>query len=185
MDENNQIIECYGSAMAAAEANNVDLSLLTKVCRKEEGHNSAGGFKWCYVNDYDTEYLNNIKIKKSTTSVYQMDNTTGKIIKKWNSIAEAVQELHIQQSDISHCLSGRYKTAGGFGWCTEDNVNTFKPYKKEKSIIQLDKENNFIKEWTSAKDAATFLSKDASTIRKAARGDRKTAYGYIWKYKEE
>ena len=185
MDENNQIIECYGSAMAAAEANNVDLSLLTKVCRKEEGHNSAGGFKWCYVNDYDTEYLNNIKIKKSTTSVYQMDNTTGKIIKKWNSIAEAVQELHIQQSDISHCLSGRYKTAGGFGWCTEDNVNTFKPYKKEKSIIQLDKKNNFIKEWTSAKDAATFLSKDASTIRKAARGDRKTAYGYIWKYKEE
>ena len=185
IDKNNKIIECYGSAMAAAEANNIDLSLLTKVCRKEKGHNSAGGFKWCYTKDYDIEYLNNIKIKKPTTFIYQMDNTTGEVIKKWNSIADAVRSLNIQQSDISHCLSGRYNTAGGFGWCTEETVMNFKPYKREKSIIQLDKDNNFIKEWASAKEAANFLNKDASAIRRVARGERKTAYNYIWRYKEE
>lgn len=184
LDNDGNIIKHYSSAMAASETNNLDLSSLTKACRRSSSQNSCGGYKWAYVEDYDKKYFQATKIKTFKRQVYQMDNNDGNIIKIWDSIIDAARELGIQQSDISHCLSGKYRIAGGFGWCTEDTLNKFKPYKRERTILQFDKNRNFIKEWNSAKEAADFLNKDGNNIRAAAKGKRKTAYGYIWKYKE-
>lgn len=52
-------------------------------------------------------------------------------------------------------------------------------------VLQYDKDNNFIKEWKSAKEAAKTLKNkiNGSDIRACIRGDQKTAYGYIWKEK--
>lgn len=38
---------------------------------------------------------------------------TGKI---FNTIKEAAQKMNVSETGISHCLSGRYKTTGGFHW---------------------------------------------------------------------
>jgi hypothetical protein len=56
---------------------------------------------------------------------------------------------------------------------------------KAKSIpaVQYDLQGNFIKEWDSAKQAGTFLKIDSSDICSCRRGKRKSAGGYIWKYK--
>lgn len=48
-------------------------------------------------------------------TIYQYD-TEGNFIKKWDSISDASRELGIGNSNISNCLSGRYKTAGGYKW---------------------------------------------------------------------
>ena len=51
-------------------------------------------------------------------------------------------------------------------------------------ILQYDLNNNFIQSFSSPKEAATFLNKSQSShITACAKGKRKTAYGYIWKYK--
>ena len=58
---------------------------------------------------------------------------------------------------------------------------------KSKAVLQFDTNNNFIKEWPSATEAGKFYSKAKNpyaTIAKACNGNLKTAYGYIWKYKE-
>jgi hypothetical protein len=56
--------------------------------------------------------------------------------------------------------------------------------KLKKPILQYDKKGNFLKEWTSAKDAGEFYGSD-TTIQNALKQRRcKTAYGFIWKYKE-
>jgi hypothetical protein len=56
--------------------------------------------------------------------------------------------------------------------------------KLKKPIIQYDKQGNFIKEWDSANDAGRFYGSD-TTIQNALKQRRcKTAYGFIWKYKE-
>ncbi len=39
--------------------------------------------------------------------------------------------------------------------------------------------------WEDAKTAAESLNKKANSIRAVCRGAGKTAYGYIWKYKED
>ncbi len=109
----NNIIECYGSAMAAAEANNIDLSLLTKVCRGEQ--ESCGNFKWSYAENYTSLKTKNSKTNIKSFKINQIDPITNQILKVWNSVKEAAQTLEIDASGISHCLSGRYKTSAGYG----------------------------------------------------------------------
>ena len=48
--------------------------------------------------------------------------------------------------------------------------------------IKYDKEGNFIKRWDCAKDASRELGISNSAICACARGTRKTAGGFVWKY---
>jgi hypothetical protein len=52
----------------------------------------------------------------------------------------------------------------------------------EKSILQFDKQGNFIKQWDSAKKAAKELNLHSSGINMCLRGKYKTAGSYVWKY---
>ena len=57
----------------------------------------------------------------------------------------------------------------------------------EKIISQYDLKNNYIATYSSYQEAALALGKDKKCnghISQAARGIRKTAYGYIWKLEE-
>ena len=54
--------------------------------------------------------------------------------------------------------------------------------KNAKSVLQYDKEGNFIKEWKSAAEAKKFLGIDNITV--VCNGKRKYAGGYIWKWGE-
>ena len=58
--------------------------------------------------------------------------------------------------------------------------------KNQKPIIQqFDKENNFIAEFNTPTEACRSVQgSKASHITEVCKGVRKTAYGYIWKYKE-
>ena len=54
---------------------------------------------------------------------------------------------------------------------------------RQKPIIQYDLNMNKIKEWPSAKIAATELNIDNGSIAVCCKGRQKTAYKSIWKYK--
>lgn len=47
--------------------------------------------------------------------VYQY-STTGEFIKVWDSQSTASKELGINQTNISRCIKGVYKQAGGYKW---------------------------------------------------------------------
>lgn len=52
-----------------------------------------------------------------------------------------------------------------------------------KCIIQYDLDGNFIKEWPSSAEITRQLG-FGNTTTAVCRGERKSAYGYIWKFKE-
>lgn len=82
------------------------------VCRG--GRITAGGYKWRFKENYSNE--SNIKHKpKKCGDIYQMD-IQGNIIAKFASAAEASRHMDIDRSNISLCLSGKRKTAGGYKW---------------------------------------------------------------------
>ena len=54
----------------------------------------------------------------------------------------------------------------------------------KKTVYQYDLQGNFIKEWRSATDIHKELGFSNSNIAKCCRNKSKTAYGYIWRYKE-
>ena len=77
-------------------------------------------------------------------------------------------------------------------WITHiENIN-FKTAQKRKSdkisrtILQYDLEGKFIREWKSAFEVKKILGYSQGNIRGCCLGEygRKTAYGYIWKFKE-
>lgn len=51
-------------------------------------------------------------------------------------------------------------------------------------VLQYSLQGDLIKEWESAKQAGSVLSVDSSDICSCRRGRRKSAGGFIWKYKE-
>lgn len=59
-----------------------------------------------------------------------------------------------------------------------------------RKIQQFDKGNNLIKEWTSFYEAAKYINIEGNTsstiknIHACCNNKRKTAYNFIWKYKE-
>ena len=57
------------------------------------------------------------------------------------------------------------------------NKNCWKP------ILQYDLDGNLIKEWPSVASANKSFGTSNSHIGNCANGRRKTAYGYVWKYK--
>lgn len=55
------------------------------------------------------------------------------------------------------------------------------------SILQYNLDGNFIREWSNITDAEkeiTGCKRSKGKISAVAKGKRKTAFGYIWKYKE-
>lgn len=53
-----------------------------------------------------------------------------------------------------------------------------------KSVLQYDKEGNFIKEWECEKTASIELSISKTAINNCLKKRSKTAGGYIWKFKD-
>ena len=53
--------------------------------------------------------------KKCSLPILQFTKS-GELVKEWPSVNEAYRQLGIPQSNICHCLKGRYKSAGGFVW---------------------------------------------------------------------
>lgn len=73
---------------------------------------------------------------------------------------------------ISEGLKKTDKNKGLNHWCA-------------KAIGQYDKKGNFIKEWSYIREAAQTLGIQGANISACAKGRRKTAGGYIWRYMEE
>lgn len=56
--------------------------------------------------------------------------------------------------------------------------------RNSKRIVQYDKSGNFIKEYSSSKEAERAMGNTQRHIVDVANGRRKSAYGYIWRWKE-
>ena len=54
---------------------------------------------------------------------------------------------------------------------------------RTKPIIQYTKEGEFIKEWTSGREASIVLSIPPGNITKCCKGELKSAGGFVWSYK--
>ena len=84
---------------------------------------------------------------------------------------------HKDENKANNCLQN-------LEWCDakyNSNYGT-RNEKFKKPVLQYDLNGNFIKEWPSATD----VGKEANdNICKCLKGKQKSAYGYIWKYKED
>ena len=72
-------------------------------------------------------------------------------------------------------------------WCDRRyNVNYgTRNERVSRKILQYSKSGEFIREWQGAREVERVLGIDNSHINACCRGKLKSAYGFIWKYKEK
>ena len=131
----------------------------------------------------------------------------GNFIKEYESAIEAKRITKISgiSDNASSYKNGKNKTAGGYLWFYKnsfneqilkekiENAKIKKPspsgaskkisLKLMKPVLQYDLEGNFIKEWSSLKEASYHCNIHQSNISNCCRGTQRTCKNYIWKFK--
>lgn len=141
---------------------------------------------------------NNAGGKATSIPIYQIDATTGLIIKKWFSARQAACELGVSNGNISNAVKNKNITSAGFLWrkvsesiLVDGYISDFKEILKErqktsagKPILQIDKNSlKVIREWDSAQIAYRELGIHFSSISSVCNKEKGTAGGFIWKFK--
>ena len=197
-----EVINSYPSMTAASISTGIDLSHLSKACRGAttcHGHKikSAGGFIWRVENEpEDFNSIASINPHIQGRKVYKIQIGTKLILDEYDSVKDAADKNNINQSSISSCLSGKYKSAGGFGWCFADNYKEYKPAFPMKVVQMFDTNGKLLKEFDNAEDASIYIcgsDKKVHCIRSTCRlnGIENNAIkprkskGYVWRYKDE
>lgn len=111
----------------------------------------------------------------------------GEFIREWESVNLVKQELKINNVEL--VVKRLRNSAGGYIWrykgdeLTNDDlvkININRSGQIPKKILQIDKKGKIIKEW----DSINSVKMVYGHINSVLRGDRKTAGGFFWKYKE-
>ncbi len=161
------------------------------------------------LKDYYENHSHSMKGKKREVEfgikhykpVLQYD-LKGNFIKEWSSQLEVYNALGV---DINNCLKKRYKSSKNFQWIYKEeniplyigkvkdkikrtknhcyNISKNKIGKGLKPILQLDMDNNIIKEWSSQSHASKELNINISCINFCLSGKNKTSGGFKWVYK--
>jgi hypothetical protein len=147
----------------------------------------------------------------TSTAVLQFDKQ-GNFISEYKSMGEAYSKTKISTGNICEVCKGNRHSAGGYIWLYRDkwdgNPPTLKQHRSKgregvtkgknwirktnskrsdliKPILQFDKNNISINEFSSIREAAKYLNVSEAAISHCCRNKQKTAFGYVWKYKEK
>lgn len=123
--------------------------------------------------------------------VYQY-SLSGEFIKKWSSAVSASEILGLSYRGIGKAARGGSDTSGDYIWRYEYTPSV-EPIMsgKDRTILgnyhpvsQYTKSGEWVRDYDSLKEAAETIGVGHSgNIASCCIGQRKSAYGYVWKYK--
>lgn len=153
----------------------IDASSICGVCTHKKNAFTAGGYHWCYEDEYEN-YITP-KQKQKNRPIINID--TGE---SYEGIRTASRKTGIYRAHISQVCHGKASTAGGYRWAFLD-VDTCIRVQKSlgKKVVNLDTGEVF----NTIKEAAMSVGTSLSNISMVCRGETSTAKGFHWAYVEE
>lgn len=165
-------------------------------CCCEQG-NTAGGFRWMYLDEWDGKKLSPIEydyknqraivdIKRETIQVNRYDNR-GRYICTYDSVNDAAFDAGCASTNISRCCREIHKMIDNCYWrytneCDGANdiiIETYK-YNQHKPVIQLSLDGEFIAVYNSMVEAERIAGVPAGCISGCCCGTQFTAGNYLW-----
>lgn len=143
---------------------------------------SSYGYIWSYEKRNDIVYENKNFQKQKKIYQFSKDMT---LISEWDNLESIENALGYGRSAISSCCRCDSKTAYGYIWRYEENLDKKISLvsAQAKKVLQLDKKYNLIAEFDSVSEAQRVTG--INNISNCCNGKRKTSGGYVWVYKEE
>lgn len=147
------------------------------------------------ICDYTPKKGKNLSDGKAKKPIVQL-TLDGDFVSYWNSASDYVELNNLTSATgIRNCCTGARDSCYGYQWMerdayeeiikSEDSQERLKYIKKtNKKIVQLDLEDNLIREWSSMSEAAKELGGHVSNISSCCRKDgyHKSACGFKWMY---
>lgn len=201
LDQNLKIINTWDSCSHAGKTLNMSSRGIKACCDRTNYQKTIGGFFWVYKEDFESPDFD----KSYFTIKARQPKRVGKfdlslnLLEVYPSVTEASNQTGYDMSSISSVCLRKRKTCHSFIFryvdfytdeekARDKQMNFLKPdppknhvYKK---VYQYDKEGNYIKEYSSAKQAAEELKLKTENIQYCCNGHSKTSGGYIWKYEK-
>lgn len=186
-------IKIYSSVAEASQKLNIPAPNLYLACNSNTTYKSAGGYQWKY---YTPNYLQHIsqvtgKAGRPSLPVNQYD-INGVLINTFNNPREAAEKTHVGCRNINRSCELKGKTtAGGYLWrhVGDEPPKSLVVSRLEQwcnptvPILQLTKQGQVIKEWSSIIEAANQLNLDAKKIGLVCEKQHKTYNNFRWQYK--
>ena len=146
-------------------------------------NNRADNLEWMSYSDQSKHACATGLTKKDGRAVCQADKE-GNLIAEFSSMTEAEKETGISVSTISSTCRGEYRQSGGYVWYYKGDFKGQKMRKfgNCKTVYQYNLDEEFIREFESADEAAKSVGVHPGTMADACRGKQNTCKGYIWKY---
>lgn len=172
---------------------------------ENKSNNRACNLEWSTRKENNNHGTHNMRVAKTTSKPVAQYTLDGQLVNIWDSAIELTKQIGFDPSSIYKVANGKRKSAYGYLWkyiSKEDNVNNQDP----NSEFYISKENNnhrvsnvtskgfskvvaqytlsgeLVRIYESARKAGKENGFGHATISAAARGDKKSAYGYLWKY---
>ena len=162
-----------------------DNNMLDRIFGKPKEYNKEEALK--EANEYRS--IEQIRVKNHQLWNYLKKNNLFRVAKptdakfrKVKTVEEAweLSKYYKNVADLSNHAKKAYYLLRKAGLLVKRYPNSF-----SKAVLQYSIDGRFLKEWPSATDASLGLGKKLiSGIGMVCKGKRKTAGGYIWKYKE-
>jgi hypothetical protein len=126
------------------------------------------------------------RISKGISKEITAYSLSGEFIGNYKNAVIAARVHNMIRSHICTCCKGNQKSAGSlvFRYLGEPFDKFEVERKSKRKILQLDENENVIKEWSSIKEAADFYNVKSPNISRCLRGIRNRFRKCYWKYKD-
>ncbi|MBU2940162.1 GIY-YIG nuclease family protein [Lacinutrix sp. C3R15] len=139
-----------------------------------------------YIFSYsnETELYNQDRGGGIPKQVYQYNMETGMLINTYNSLTEAGEQFGMDKKALSKVCLSVNKTFNNFYWSYKYK-EPFKPLidARNKSVTQYDDSEKELKTFKSVSEASKQTGVNKTSIAKVCRGERKSAGGFLWRFK--
>ena len=140
---------------------------------------SSGGFYWCYLDDYDENWIPRDDLNKRRVICTE----TGAI---YNSVSDAIRSTN-GSPNISRACKDSGLTSGGFHWAYWDEWKkaSWKPRSRKEGTKRAVRCIETGEIFESATLAGSVKSISNSEISKCCKDPSKTARGFHWCFEDE
>lgn len=175
-------VKTFTSVREAAKEANTSEGGISGICMKRaRGYNYAGGFIWRYEEEYDEKefgyFVDKTFVQMTLNNIF---------VAEYKGTHELVDNGGFELIKVIMCCRGKRNSTNGFKWCIKEEEVKTRESKREKPIVQLDKQMNFIAEYPSSVVASDKVGTPSTNILRCCKcGLHTSAAGYRWMYKED